>query len=297
MDERRLDTLARRLAGRLPRRRVLGGLGGGAFGAVLTGVPPGTANGGGATGSVTARVFVCPPRLSPGAVWKAADPAALLADCAPTSAAPAAPRLRALPNGASIPGRVFAPGVYLWHPLPFGAYDFGGGGAPAGFGGRLIANGDGVPVADQERGEVKIAAVLPHIERRFYSFAPSGPATGAISLTVYRCPSGDDLSPGACRPVDLTGFVAGIIRPGWIEPALAGFVGARVAWSGLPLDRYTIGYGGIAAPGEAAAIPDLACVSPSGCDVSIGPAAPVADLELYLYPAIPDRETRPADAV
>ena len=238
-----------------------------------------------ATGSVTARVFLCPDALSLADVQQATDPRALLATCPPSVTPAAVPHLRASPNGVSQPGAVFAEGVYLWAGLPFGGYDFGGGNAPSGFGGRLVTNGADVPVADQEAAPVTIDGTVPHIERRFYYFAPDGPATGAISLTLYRCPSADELSPAACALLTNPPIaVAGIFQPGWPEANLAGFTNGRASWSGIPLGTYTVGYGGLTGSGEAAAIPALGCVSPSGCDVTIGPAAPVADLALFVYP-------------
>jgi hypothetical protein len=50
------------------------------------------------------------------------------------------------------------------------------------------------------------------------------------------------------------------------------------------MGTYTVGYGGLVGTGEMAAIPDLACVSPAECGVTIGPAAPVAELQLYVFP-------------
>ncbi len=247
------------------------------------------------TGSVTARVFVCPPGLSPVAVQESTAPASLLADCGASSQPVTAPRLRAVPGGSPAAGDEVAPGVFLWADLSLGAYDFGGGNAPSGFGGRLITNGAGTPVADQEAGAVEIDASTPNVERRFYYFAPEGPDTGSISLTLYRCPSADDLSAGSCAlmtdpPID----VAGIFQEGWTEANLSGFDNGRAAWSGLPLGRYSVGFGGVAGPGEAAAIPALSCTSTSGCEVLIGPAAPDATLDLFVYPIAANEAADPA---
>ena len=238
------------------------------------------------TGSVTARVFVCPEGLSPVAVREAPNPAALLDDCDPSGSSAVRPQLRPSPSGPPATGESVATGVYLWADLKFGRYDFGGGNAPSGFGGRLITDGAGRPVQDQETGAVTIDARTPNIERRFYYFAPEGPETGSISLTLYRCPNGNDLRPAACDlmvdpPID----VAGIAQEGWPEAALSGFTNGRAEWTGLRLGEYSVGYGGLVGPGEAAAIPELGCTSPTACVVTIGPSAPVADLELYVFPA------------
>jgi hypothetical protein len=184
------------------------------------------------------------------------------------------------------PGDPVGEGVYLWSDLPLGAYDFGGSNAPSGFGGRLITTGAGVPVSDQENGSLTIGVAAPNIERRFYYFAPMGANDGSISLTLYRCPSSAELSPVACElmvdpPID----VAEIIREGWSEASLSGFENGRAEWTGLPLGLYSVGYGGLVGPGEAAAIPMLGCTSPTGCDVLIGPAATDAHLELFVFPA------------
>src|SRR5215203_2378484 len=147
------------------------------------------------SGSITARVFICPDGLTLAAVQGAANSGSLLAGCAPSASPIVAPQLRALPGGTPQPGTVFAEGVYLWSGRPFGDYDFGGGNAPSGFGGRLITTGAGVAVTDQENGSVTIDAAVPHIERRFYYFGPDDLPQGSISLTLYRCPDANFLSP------------------------------------------------------------------------------------------------------
>jgi hypothetical protein len=236
-------------------------------------------------GSVTARKYLCPDGLTLSQVQQATNPGVLLADCDPFEFSSSFPQLRAAPSGTPTSGSVFAPGVLLWSPLAFGTYDFGGGNAPSGFGGLLVTTGAAVPVADQQNAPVTISSALPHVERRFYFFAPEGPDVGSIVLTLYRCPTADDLSTTACTllsdpPID----VAGIFQPGFPEANLAGFINGQAAWHDIPLGTYTIGYGGLVGTGEMAAIPELACVSPSECGVTIGPAAPVADLELFVFP-------------
>src|SRR5215216_5317634 len=126
------------------------------------------------SGSVTARVFVCPNALSLSTVLGSNDPKGLLAHCSSSGGTSIAPRLREeASDGTPRPGEVFDEGVYLWPGLPFGSYEFDATVVPAGFGGRLITNGADVPAADQESGVVTIGPALPHIERRFYFFAPN----------------------------------------------------------------------------------------------------------------------------
>jgi hypothetical protein len=75
------------------------------------------------TGSVTARVFVCPDGLSLAAVLGSNDPSAALANCDPSAGPVIAPRLRTTSGGTTQRGEVFAEGVYLWAGLPFGSYE------------------------------------------------------------------------------------------------------------------------------------------------------------------------------
>ena len=74
------------------------------------------------SGSVTARVFVCPDALSLGAVLGSDDPRALLTSCDPSAGPTIAPGLREGPDSTPSPGEVFDEGVYLWPGLPFGSY-------------------------------------------------------------------------------------------------------------------------------------------------------------------------------
>src|SRR5215207_4734777 len=106
------------------------------------------------SGSVTARVFVCPDALSLSAVLASDDPSALLAYCDPSTGPNIAPRLREGLDGTPSPGEVFDEGVYVWPGLPFGSYEFDAADVPSGFGGRLITNGADVPEGDQEHGAV-----------------------------------------------------------------------------------------------------------------------------------------------
>jgi hypothetical protein len=52
----------------------------------------------------------------------------------------------------------------------------------------------------------------------------------------------------------------------------------------LPFGIYSIIYSGLVGPGEGAAIPELPCISPERCGLWIGPHAPSANLQLYVFP-------------
>jgi hypothetical protein len=237
------------------------------------------------TGSVTARTYICPDAISLIAVQHAASPDALLAACDPHAFGFSYPQLRAVPGGTPTSGSTFAPGVILWGGLAFGTYDFGGGNAPSGFGGMIVTNGAAVPVDDQENAPVTISSSRPHLERRFYFFTPASADVGSIILTLYRCPNATPLNTTACTlmttpPIE----VAGIFQPGWPEANLSSIVNGQASWYGIPYGEYTVGYGGLVDIGEMAAIPEIGCVSPDGCQVTIDSAGAVADLELFVYP-------------
>ena len=237
------------------------------------------------TGSVTARTYLCPDSISLIAVQHAEAPEALLAACPPHALGLSYPQLRAVPGGTPSAGTDFAPGVLLWNGLAFGDYDFGGGNAPSGFGGMIVTNGAAIPVDDQENAPVTISASRPHVERRFYFFTPASADVGSIVLTLYRCPDDTPLNTTACTlltdpPID----VAGIYRPGWPEASLDPIVNGQAAWYGIPYGEYTVGYGGLVDIGEMAAIPEIGCVSESGCQVTIDATSPLAELELFVYP-------------
>ncbi len=237
------------------------------------------------SGSVTARVFVCPDGLSLSAVLASNDPSTPLAGCDPSAGAVIAPRLRIAAEDSPKPGDVFAEGVYLWTGLPFGSYEFSGGDVPSGFGDRLITNGSDVAVADQEHGVVAIRGVVPDIERRFYYFVSPDLPAGTISLTLYRCPDADTLSPANCMlMVDPPADRALLFPDLWTDPLVGIYRSGRAAWHGLPFGIYSITHSGVLKPGEAAAVPELACVSPDRCAMLIGPDAPSAQLELYVFP-------------
>jgi hypothetical protein len=238
------------------------------------------------SGSVTARVFVCPDALSLTAVLGSNDPSALLAYCNPSSGTSIAPRLRA---GASDdtprPGEVFDEGVYVWPGLPFGSYEFDAVDVPSGFGGRLITNGADVPAVDQEHGAVTIGRAAPHIERRFYFLAPDDLPMGTISLTLYRCPNADILSPANCTLLtDPPDDYASLYTDLWTDGLRGIYRGGRTSWHGLPFGIYSIIYSGLLGPGEGAAIPELKCISPERCGLWLGPGAPSANLQLYIVP-------------
>jgi hypothetical protein len=236
-------------------------------------------------GSITARVFICPDGLTLSAVQGSSNPGALLADCEPSASPIVAPQLRAVPGGTPQPGTVFADGVYLWSGRPFGGYDFGGGNAPSGFGGRLITNGADMAVADQENGSVTIGVAVPHIERRFYYFAPDDLPEGSISLTLYRCPDANFLSPTHCTLLAAPLIDhASIIQDLWPETNPGIYENGRAEWNGIPFGTYSVIHSGILGPDDAVAVPELACISPFVCLVTIRPAAPAADLELYVFP-------------
>jgi len=237
------------------------------------------------TGSVTARTYICPDAISLIAVQHSAAPDALLAACTPHALGFSYPQLRAVPGGTPAAGSAFASGVILWSGLAFGTYDFGGGNAPSGFGGMIVTSGAAVPVDVQENAPVTIDSSRPHVERRFYFFTPASADVGSIILTLYRCPNATPLNTIACTlmtapPID----VAGIFQPGWTEASLSGFVNGQASWYGIPYGEYTVGYGGLVDIGEMAAIPEIGCVSPDGCQVTIVSTAAVADLELFVYP-------------
>ncbi len=237
------------------------------------------------TGSVTARLYICPDTLSLVAVQHSSAAQFLLADCNPFQPGFSFPRLRTLPGGSPTAGSVFAPGVLLWNHLPFGKYDFGGGNAPSGFGGLIVTNGASIPVADQENAPVSIRASRPHIERRFYFFTPASADVGSMVLTLYHCPAATPLNTTACTLLDPPPIdVAGIFQPGWPEANLSGFVHGQASWYGIPYGEYTLGYGGLVDIGQMAAIPEIGCVSLSECQVNIGPTSAVAELELFVYP-------------
>jgi hypothetical protein len=237
------------------------------------------------TGSVTARVFICPEGLSQTAVLSSNDPSTSLAKCDPSTGTIIAPRLRATSGGTAQPGALFAEGVYLWAELPLGSYAFSDGGEPTGFVSRLITTGDDMAVTDQEHDTVTISRAVPHIERRFYFFAPPSLPAGAVSLTLYRCQDAEKLSPADCSLlVDPPSDHGSLLPDLWTEPLRGQYADGRSVWHGIPFGIYSIIYSGVLQPGEGAALPELACISTDRCPMVIGPTAPSASLELYIFP-------------
>jgi hypothetical protein len=237
------------------------------------------------SGSVTARVFVCPDALSLDAVLESDDPGALLTYCDPAAGPNIAPRLREGLESTPRPGEVFDEGVYVWPQLPFGSYEFAESDVPAGFGSQLITNGADVPAADQENRLVAIGPALPHVERRFYFFAPDDLPAGTISLTLYYCPDAETLSPATCALlVDPPDDHATLYPDLWTDGIRGVYRMGQTAWHGVPFGIYSIIYSGLVGPGEGAAIPELPCVSNERCGLWIDPRAPSANLQLYIFP-------------
>ena len=237
------------------------------------------------SGSVTARVFDCPDALSLDAVLGSDDPSALLNYCDPSGGPNIAPRLRDGLDSTPSPGEVFDEGVYVWPGLPFGSYEFAGTDVSSGFGSRLITNGADEPAADQENGAVTIGPALPNIERRFYFFAPDDLPVGTISLTLYRCPDAESLSPATCTLLDDPPDDHASLYPDlWTDGIRGVYRTGQTAWHGLPFGIYSIIYSGLVGPDEGAAIPELPCISPDRCGLWIDPRAPSANLQLYIFP-------------
>jgi hypothetical protein len=238
----------------------------------------------GSAGSVTARVFVCPESLSLAAVLESDDPSRSLAACTPSSGAVIAPLLRAVSGNTAQPGTLFSDGVFLWAGLPFGTYEFSSGDDPSYFADRLITDGGDEAVPDQEQVQVTIDRAVPDIERRFYFFAPPAVPAGAVSLTLFRCANADQLSPVDCvLLVDPPSDYASLLPDLWTAPLRSSYNAGRAVWHGLPFGIYSITFSGVLQPGEVAAIPELACVSPDRCPLLIGADAPSANLELYVF--------------
>jgi hypothetical protein len=204
--------------------------------------------------------------------------------------------LRVAPNGTSQPGAAFDEGVYLWTGLPFGSYEFDGPDVPPGFGYRLITTGGDVAEADQENVSVTIDGTVPHIERRFYFFAPDPLPAGTILLTLFRCPDADILSPANCELlIDPPDDHASLYADLWTDGIRGIYKMGRTSWHGLPFGIYSIIYSGLLRPGEGATIPKLACISPERCELWIGPSAPSADLQLYVFPIPSDARDSDVD--
>lgn len=137
-----------------------------------------------ATGSVTARVYVCPESVSLAAV-KQATQSPLLAACKPFADGASFLRLRPASGGRAAPGQPVAPGVLYWPWLEFGSYVFDGLDARFDLGELLFTTGDGIPVAEEDRATIAIPDAGVEIERRIYLFTSEHANTEAlVDLTV-----------------------------------------------------------------------------------------------------------------
>jgi hypothetical protein len=158
----------------------------------------------------------------------------------------------------------------------------------------LITNGADMAVSDQENGSVTIGAAVPHIERRFYFFAPENLPPGSISLTLYRCPDANFLSSTHCTVTAAPAVDhASIIQDLWPETNPGIYENGCAEWNGIPFGTDSVIHSGVLGPDDVAAVPELSCISPFACLVTIRPAVPAADLKLYVFPidaAAPDAD-------
>ena len=131
------------------------------------------------TGSVTARVFVCPAESNRpigwdelAAEWPAYE-ADLLAVCDSFADPAVAPELVTLPDQEStLPGTEVAPGMYQWTDVPFGDYLLGGEnmGMPSGLGDVLLVREGFGPV---QNPPFRLDAETPDVEYRYFYFLAS----------------------------------------------------------------------------------------------------------------------------
>lgn len=137
-----------------------------------------------ATGSVTARVYVCPESVSLSAV-KQATRSPLLAACQPFEDGTTILQLRSVSGGPPQRSEALAPGVHFWPWLEFGDYDLDGLDADSGFSGLLITTADGVPVGNEGHATIAIPDTGIEIERRIYLFNTESPHVDAlVDLTL-----------------------------------------------------------------------------------------------------------------
>ena len=113
-------------------------------------------------------------------------------------------------------------GVYLWDDLPFGAYDFGGGNAPSGFGGLLITNGAGVAKLKD------IGAVLPDLAVVLSTDGPDGAVEGFAQALESASPEFEPVDTGPDDPALM------IYTSGTTGPAKGALHGHRVLLGHLP---------------------------------------------------------------
>jgi hypothetical protein len=128
------------------------------------------------TGSVTARVFVCPAESNRSIGWDElaaewpAYEADLLAVCDSFADPAVAPELVTLPDEEStLPGTEVAPGVYRWTDVPFRDYVLGGEnmGMPSGLEGVLVVREGLGPV---QNPPFRLDAETPDVEYRYFYF-------------------------------------------------------------------------------------------------------------------------------
>jgi hypothetical protein len=124
--------------------------------------------------------------------------------------------------------------------------------------------------------------------------AASGVTHGSISLTLYRCPDANFLSTTNCTlMVDPPVELAHIIQDLWPESNPTTYENGRAEWTGIPFGTYSVAHTGVLGTDEVAAAPEISCISPLVCLVTIRPATPAADLELFVFPvdaAAPDSD-------
>jgi hypothetical protein len=137
-----------------------------------------------ATGSLTARVYLCPESVSLAAVTQDSR-SPLLAACKPFEGGSSLLQLRSASGGPPARGEALAPGVLFWPWLEFGIYGFDGLDAASGASDFLITTGSGDPVSDAERKTIAIPDNGIEVERRIYLFTQANATAGAtVDLTV-----------------------------------------------------------------------------------------------------------------
>ena len=163
---------------------------------------------------------------------------------------------------------------------PSAATEFEGADVPPGFGGP--ADHQWCRCACGRSGELERSPsvrTLPNVERRFYFFAPDDLPAGTISLTLYRCPDADTLSPATARCWPIRQTIMRRFMQTCGRMAFEAFTGwGQTSWHGLPFGIYSIIYSGLVGPGEGAAIPELKCISPERClsGSALAPRAPTS---------------------
>ena len=140
--------------------------------------------GGATTGSVTARVFVCPAESDQALGWDATEAefqayeTDLLAACAPDDDPGVAPALVTLPDEEpTTPGTHIAPGVYRWTDVPFGDYVLGGAiaGMPSSLAGVFVTRAGAGPV---QQPVLRLDTETPDVEYHYFYFLTSATPEG-----------------------------------------------------------------------------------------------------------------------